>query len=153
VKIFFAFYMKNIINDFKSSFFLQVLYSRRIKFKTKTCFRSISILSSQTSLFLSNFLFVSGTVLKTCALVLSTSCVPPDRQFHPRCDQMQSVTHFLIITPCYWSIGYRRFVINLHTHHHEAIYSLMFVPLDMRLPGGLETSSTNYQVPQRSEGQ
>ena len=60
--------MKNIINDFESSFFLHVLYSRRIKFKTKTCFRSILILSSHTRLFLSIFLFVSGYCIKNlCA--------------------------------------------------------------------------------------
>jgi hypothetical protein len=57
--------------------------------------------------------------------------------------------HFLDVTPCYWLIAYRPFGINLHTRLHGAIYSLIIVPLGMRILGCLETSSANYQVTRR----
>ena len=122
---------------------LDLRYRRRIKCKTKISFlkNHFNIIIPYTHIS-SQFSLPCRCCTKNCAFVQSVS-------FTLDAVTCRKYPRFLDMTPCYWLITYRPFGINLHTHLHGAIYSLISVPLDMRLLGYFETSSTNYQVTRR----
>jgi len=146
VKFFFVFYKQCVIKMFKNSFFHSVTVEE-LSVKPKCLsFETILILYSHTHTFLSSFFFPSVVLLKNLHSFLQRYAWLKMRQLHPGSDQLHSVSLLLRLTPRYWIMGYRRFGINLHTHHHGTKYSLIFQPLGMKILGCIETSNADYQV-------
>jgi hypothetical protein len=138
----------------KNSFLLHLRYSRRISCRTQIFFHNhcniiIPYLHILFQFFLPFMCCIKEFGSHFFSVMSSSKCAScivdaiKNNQF----------PYVLDVMLRYWVIGYRGFEVKLHTYFYGAKYSLIFRRLGMRIPGCLETSSTDYQVTRRSLAQ